>query len=647
MLSIKDNLYNQWNIFSQTRNLFHQLGVYSWRTVKLAAVIYFHKISLEAMQDVVTTTILLLINYASGNLDEMMPNLPNQEPSSVECPGSFTCNTDDRDRYRTANGACNNLISPSMGMSFTPQARFIPPMYSDGDAPRDYHDMPSARLVSNKLFDAKNTTIFSTIHTVQLMAYGQFLAHDMAATPGEGADLDCCNHTNALKKDCYAIPVPHDDPFFKNITCLNFVRSSAADKSCMTGQREQMNDVTSFIDGCMVYGSTEEHMSELRDTQGGLLKMSPSGLLPENPNGDCRKNLPEQHCHLAGDSRVDEIPHLGMNHLLLVRQHNAIAKKLQEINPNWSNEIVFQETRKIIIALIQHITYKEYLPIMLGKKAMNRHSLRISSGRNPFNDQYDQGLDPRIRNSFATAALRIGHTLIVPSLAYLSSEYGTLYRENLDDNFFSTHMILKDDGQHTDNIARWLTHEHCMKADRFFQPEVRNKLFKLEGTSHDLAARNIQRGRDHGLPDYNTWRQFCGLIPIKFSDDPIFDHDKESSDKIKELYRHESHIDLYAGAISETAKAGSLLGPTFQCIFVRQFQALKSGDRHWYERPRGKAGFTRDQLNSIKSMRLSKMFCDNFNLTKIQPNAFLKRGRKVYCKDVPSLNLELWKDMSQ
>lgn len=62
----------------------------------------------------------------------------------------------------------------------------------------------------------------------------------------------------------------------------------------------------------------------------------------------------------------------------------------------------------------------------------------------------------------------------------------------------------------------------------------------MEGTSHDLAARNIQRGRDHGLPDYNSWRQFCGLIPVKFCDDIIADHDKESSDKIKELYRYES-----------------------------------------------------------------------------------------------------------
>lgn len=62
----------------------------------------------------------------------MMPNSPNQEPSSVECPKRFSCNNDNTDRYRTANGACNNLINPSLGMSFTPQGRFIPPMYSEG-----------------------------------------------------------------------------------------------------------------------------------------------------------------------------------------------------------------------------------------------------------------------------------------------------------------------------------------------------------------------------------------------------------------------------------------------------------------------------------------------------------------------------------
>jgi hypothetical protein len=76
-------------------------------------------------------------------------------------------------------------------------------------------------------------------------------------------------------------------------------------------------------------------------------------------------------------------------------------------------------------------------------------------------------------------------------------------------------------------------------CNRLFQPEVRNLLFdEGNGSSHDLPARNIQRGRDHGIPSYNVWRQFCGLKLVDFSDSVIVDHDRESSDILKSLYRY-------------------------------------------------------------------------------------------------------------
>lgn len=55
-------------------------------------------------------------------------------------------------------------------------------------------------------------------------------------------------------------------------------------------------------------------------------------------------------------------------HLIMARQHNAIATQLSAINPDWDDDIIFEETRKIFAAQMQHITYNEFLPILLGKK---------------------------------------------------------------------------------------------------------------------------------------------------------------------------------------------------------------------------------------------------------------------------------------
>jgi peroxidase len=97
------------------------------------------------------------------------------------------------------------------------------------------------------------------------------------------------------------------------------------------------------------------------------------------------------------DHRVNEQVALIAMHTIWVRQHNRFAKRLSSMNPNWSDEHVYQETRKIIEAQLQIITYKHWLPYIIGDEGMNM----LGSYKG-----YRRSINPTISNVFATAAFR-------------------------------------------------------------------------------------------------------------------------------------------------------------------------------------------------------------------------------------------------
>lgn len=170
----------------------------------------------------------------------------------------------------------------------------------------------------------------------------------------------------------------------------------------------------------MIYGSSAAHTSALRkNSRGQLLTYTNSENgqqympLTSAPNA-CQSGAA---CYRAGDVRANAQPHLTAMHTLWMREHNRVAEQLTLVNPHWDDERTFQETRKIVTASIQHITYSEWLPTLVGKKYAKKTGLELSS--KGYSDVYDESADPTVSNGFATAILPFANSMFSETLRYI------------------------------------------------------------------------------------------------------------------------------------------------------------------------------------------------------------------------------------
>ena len=96
----------------------------------------------------------------------------------------------------------------------------------------------------------------------------------------------------------------------------------------------------------------------------------------------------------------------------------------------------------------------------------------------------------------------------------------------------------------------------------------------------DLAALNTQRGRDHGLGTYNSYRVHCGLAAAETFEDLAGEiSNAEARQRLETAYGHPDNIDLWVGGMVEDWAPGARVGPTFQCLLAQQFKYLRDGDR--------------------------------------------------------------------
>lgn len=195
---------------------------------------------------------------------------------------------------------------------------------------------------------------------------------------------------------------------------------------------------------------------------------------------------------------------------------------------------------------------------------------------------YDILTDPSIISSFSTAAFRF-HTLIQGSIEFRDINNRVFHRVDLSETFNNPSLLYERGA--VDGLVNGLSGQPVQNADKFFTEQVTHHLFRQPGGRFgmDLVALNIQRGRDHGIPDYNSWREACGGNRIKNFQDLAKVMSPKDARTLSQLYETVDDIDLFLGGVLENRLDGALVGETFACIIGEQFRRLKFGDRFWYE----------------------------------------------------------------
>ncbi|KAK5867277.1 hypothetical protein PBY51_011784 [Eleginops maclovinus] len=588
------------------------------------------------------------------------------------------------ERYRSITGECNNRQNPRWGAANIPYSRWLPAEYEDvwgmprgWDSQHTYNNatLPPVRLVSQEVLFTHNDNIsLDSALSHLLVEWGQWIDHDVVLTPQSpstaafrtGAD---CTRTCSRDTPCFPIQIPLSDPRNGVQSCMPFFRSSP---SCVPSyrHREQLNAITSFVDASMVYGSSSSLASALRNSSCRLGSMTLNSqhsdqdlaympflprlqahLDPCGPRNSSSSRVSDRSrgqenttsCFQAGDSRANE--HLGMIalHTLFLREHNRLVRELHLLNPHWSPDTLYQEARKIMGAIHQILTWEHYLPRVLGESTMS-HLMPPYEG-------YDPEVDPSIANAFAAAAFRFAHVTVQPVVIRLGPGY-TANSEHpplaLHHSLFASWRVVQEGG--IDPVLRGLllSPAKLQTPGQMMVEELTERLFQAQGGMPlDLGALNLQRGRDHGLPGYGSWRKSCNLsIPNTTSDLAELLGNSTLAHKLQLLYGTPHNIDVWVGAISEPALPGGRVGPLLSCLLARQFRALRDGDRFWWE---AEGVFSSSQRRHLNAVSLSRIICDNSHITHVPADPFSRTERPedmLPCSHplISHLDLSPWKE---
>uniref|UniRef100_A0A0B7AIC9 NAD(P)H oxidase (H2O2-forming) n=1 Tax=Arion vulgaris TaxID=1028688 RepID=A0A0B7AIC9_9EUPU len=534
------------------------------------------------------------------------------------------------------DGWYNNLLHPDWGAIDTHLLRRSSNSYSDGVYQPAGPERPNPFTVSTTAFNGTDGLGSVRNRNALLVFFGQQLVEEIMDAQSPSCPVEFLN-----------IPVPKGHKYNpQGIDGLEmpFRRARFDQRTGYSSNnpRKQLNEITPYLDGSVIYGAGKSLEDALREFKDGRLLTTSKEIKSSWPVYNNIRlpfaNPPSPRDHFLrpvtrfrrfGNPRTYENPFLNALAVVWFRYHNYVAQEIQRQDSlNLLNdEQIFNAARKRVIAQYQKIVMYEWLPAWLSvndqQQTFDISEFPYEGGKNNTYAGYDPNVHPAISAEFQAAAFRYGHTLVpsgvltkkiaqnscINSVRAVQAKFTTA-KDKGDSNVTVEGIRLCNSywvSQETlegepgiDEILRGMVFTRSGKEDNIIVSDIRELVFgPLEWSRRDIGAINIQRGRELGLKSYNDVRAAYGLPRQKTWND-INSLYPDILAKLQVMYGSTDapdDLDLFPGGLLETVPDGP--GELFKAITLDQFLRIRHGDRFWFEN-KANGLFTEKELEEIK-----------------------------------------------
>ncbi len=471
---------------------------------------------------------------------------------------------------RSFDGSWNDPAQPTMGMIGARFGRNVP-LERTFPEPLPQLLEPNPRLVSRRLL-TRDEFVPATIVNVLAGAWLQFEVHDWFS------------HGQNAPEEPFELELAEDDPWADRPMRIERTRRDAGHVDDGSPPTYVTAD-SHWWDGSQVYGSDAAFARALRSGEHGKLRVDPDGQLPRDL--DDKVDL----AGVAGNFWLG----LALLHTVFTHEHNAICDRLRQEHADWTDDQLYAKARLINAALMAKIHTVEWTPAIiahpttryamranwygiLGKRLGKRSSNEVLGGI-PGSPTDQHGVPYSLTEEFV-AVYRM-HPLLPDAFTFRSIEDDHVLEERTFRELGALDVRARLDGIGlVDSFYSFgIAHPGAITLHNY--PRFLQEFRKADGTVVDLAATDVLRIRERGVPRYNEFRRLFHLQPAatfaELTDNPVW------AQELEEVYGDVERVDLMVGLYAEPLPKGFGFSDTAFRVFILMASRRLKSDRFFTE----------------------------------------------------------------